>query len=70
MSIKTVTKTDLSLKVIIIISDLNYITFYEGRPESNATHFLGPILLDKNILPAAAFKCPVFMHVVSTFPAR
>jgi hypothetical protein len=34
-------------------------------------YFLGPILLDKsNILRAAAFKCPAFMHIVESFPAR
>jgi hypothetical protein len=30
-------------------------------------YFLSPILLDKNnILCAAAFKCPAFMHVVAS----
>jgi hypothetical protein len=34
-------------------------------------YFLGPILLVKNnILRAAAFKCPAFMHAVARFPAR
>jgi hypothetical protein len=34
-------------------------------------YFLGPVLLDtNNILRAAAFKCPAFMHVVARFPAR
>jgi hypothetical protein len=34
-------------------------------------HFLGPVLFDKNnILCAAAFKCPTFMHIVARFPAR
>jgi hypothetical protein len=32
-------------------------------------YFLGPILLDKNILRAAAFKSPAFMHVVASLPA-
>jgi hypothetical protein len=33
--------------------------------------FLGPVLLDKNnILRAAVFKRPAFMHVVAMFPAR
>jgi hypothetical protein len=45
---------------------------YEGCPKSNATlYFLGPNLLDKNnILRAAAFKCPTFMHIIARFPAR
>jgi hypothetical protein len=34
-------------------------------------HFRGPVLFDKNnILCAAAFKCPTFMHIVDRFPAR
>jgi hypothetical protein len=34
-------------------------------------YFLGLILLDNNnILRAAAFKCPTFMHVTARFPAR
>jgi hypothetical protein len=34
-------------------------------------YFLGPILMDKNIiLRAAAFKCPAFMHVAARFPAK
>jgi hypothetical protein len=33
-------------------------------------YFLGPVLSDKNILRAAAFKCLEFMHTVVSFPAR
>jgi hypothetical protein len=33
-------------------------------------YFIGTILLDKNILRAAAFKCPAFMNLVARFPAR
>jgi hypothetical protein len=34
-------------------------------------YFLGPVLLDKNnILRAAAFMRPAFMHIVARFPAR
>lgn len=33
-------------------------------------YFLGPILLKKNVLHSAAFKCPTFMHVVARSPAR
>jgi hypothetical protein len=34
-------------------------------------YFLGPVLLDKNnILRAAAFKFPAFLHLVARFPAR
>jgi hypothetical protein len=32
-------------------------------------YFLDPISLDKNVLRAAAFKCPAFMHVVARYPA-
>jgi hypothetical protein len=34
-------------------------------------YFLGTFVLDKNnILPAGAFKCPAFMRIVVSFPAR
>jgi hypothetical protein len=35
-------------------------------------YFLGPVLLDKNIilLGAAVFMCPAFVHIVARFPAR
>jgi hypothetical protein len=33
-------------------------------------YFLDPVLLDRNnILHAAAFECPAFMHIVASFPA-
>jgi hypothetical protein len=41
------------------------------QKEMQHIYFLGPVLLYKNnVLRAASFKCPAFMHVVASFPAR
>jgi hypothetical protein len=51
----------------------SFLNEVRGSPRKKRRHFylLGPVLLDKNnILCAAAFNFPTFMHAAARFPAR